>query len=934
MTPAEFIDTLYQHFDDGYLTLFSIDRTANRGRHTDWFTVTDARKAVDAALAMSDRDVWFGVATRHQPLPDGARGGDTDCVAIPAVWLDIDIAGPNHKDQYKLPVDIDQARKIIDTFPLPPSIIIDSGGGLHVYWQFDEPIYADDARTILARWAATWATNAESVDMRVDNVFDLARVLRMPGTLNLKEQCGAFVGVIEANERRYSYSEIHDATIEPPAPPTHRTTGIPLVGLDRPGDDFNARHAGGYVLAMAGWTHSDTERSGNEKWLHPWAPSSDCSATVFVDDGHTTVWSDTAAAHMAAVDVRRPYDAFGLYVAMMHDGDFKAATIELSEQGYGKAPGALPAFDPEDIADDGSVTGGKPMIVTNGRHLNDLADEVVEVLVTLNQPPTTFRHGDTVSVFTRGELEPVDRVRLMNQVEMTTKPVALKKDNVVPSRVDATALDITLLRLLDRLPSVDGLLHAPFMRPDGTVCVDVGYDERSCVYLTSTMPINVPDSPTTDDVAAAVALIDEFIADFPMATPSDRAHVFALLLTLMTRHLVPLAPLMAIDGNGPGVGKNLLSECCVYIATGEWAQTDPLPLDTEEQRKQITSLLATGRSVALFDEAHIIGGTSLARLITSTTWGDRLLGYSRQVSYPNKMTVIALGNNVEVTGDMPRRTVLIRLSSGLSRPELRTGFRHDDLRLWVTNNRSRMIEALLTILRAWHAAGRPRSSARLGSFDAWATMVGGALNTAGVEGFLTNAAEMRERSATDDSDMEAHLEEVDEVLGDGDFSVRRIVELIESGALETIPPKVSPGGQRVAQQLGHVYRRYSGRWLGEYMLAQGGLTGKARRWTIEKRAESVDNPGPPVDKVGGLGGLGGLIIPTHELQSHYKWLDGQEIPPTVVNDADGPQMSPTVESSPPSPPSPPTCTPTDTSDPIPSLTAEDIFGTTTDRSPQ
>lgn len=901
MTPADFLRSLYEHFDDGYLTLFSIDRTAGRGRHTDWFNVTDIDALIEAAEQMTDRDVWFGVATRDQPLPNGARGGDTDCSAIPAMWLDIDIAGSNHQDQYKLPIDRDQARKIIQTFPLPPSIIVDSGGGLHVYWQFDEPVAADDARVILARWAATWAANAESVDMRVDNVFDLPRVLRVPGTRNLKQDCGAIVTIIDAPGHRYSYSDIHDATIEPPVPVTRPNRGIPLVGMDRPGDDFNARHGGGHVLGMAGWSHSETERSGNEKWLHPWSPSSDCSATVYADDGHTTVWSDTAVAHTAALEKHRPYDPFGLYVAMMHDGDFKAATIELAEQGYGKAS-TPPAQDTGEDPGDPETTG-KPMIVTNGRHLNDLADEVVETLVKLNDPPSTFRHGDTVSTFSRGELEPVDRVRLMNQIEMTTKPVALKKDNVVPSRVDATALDITLLRLLDRLPAVEGLLHAPFMRPDGTVCVDVGYDERSKVYLTSTMPIDVPKLPSADDVRGAVALVDEFIADFPLATAPDRAHVFGLLLTLMTRHLMPLSPLIAIDGNGPGVGKNLLSECCVYIATGEWVQTDPLPLDNEEQRKQITSLLATGRSVALFDEAHIIGGTSLARLITSTTWGDRLLGYSKQVSYPNKMSVIALGNNVEVTGDMPRRTVLIRLSSGLDRPELRSGFRHDDLRLWVTNNRARMIEALLTILRAWHAAGRPRSQARLGSFDTWATMIGGALENAGVEGFLANAQEMRERSATDDSDMEAHLEEVAEVLGDVEFGVRRVAELIESGALETIPPKVSPGGARVNQQLGHIYRRYSGRWLGGYKLTQGGVTGKSRRWSIEIRPESVDNSG-------GLGGLGGLDIPTHEVVSHYKWLDGH----SASTESGGPvESSHLVETSPPSPPSPPTDTDRDTS---------------------
>jgi hypothetical protein len=906
VTAQDVLESLYAHFDDGYLTLFSIDRTAGRGRHTDWFKVDDITALVAAAADMGDRDVWFGVATRQQPLPNGARGGDTDCTAIPAVWLDIDIAGPNHQDQYKLPVDIDQARKIIDTFPLPPSLIIDSGGGLHVYWQFDEPVTADDARVILARWAATWAVNAASIDMRVDNVFDIARVLRVPGTRNLKQDCGAIVTVVEAPGHRYSYSDIHDATIDPPAPPKRPNRSIPMVGMDRPGDDFNARHDGGYVLGLAGWHHDKNERNGNERWLHPWSPSSDCSATVYADDGHTTVWSETAAARLPALQAQRPYDPFGLYVAMLHDGDFKAATIELSEQGYGKSS-ALPAYVLEAGEDaDDPDGGGKPMIVTSGRHLNDLADEVVETLVRLNDPPSTFRHGDTVSTFSRGELEPVDRVRLMNQVEMTTKPVALKKDSIVPSRVDATALDITLLRLLDRLPAVEGLLHAPFMRPDGTVCVDVGYDEASRVYLTSTMPIDVPPTPTTVDVGAAVALIDEFISDFPLATLSDRAHVFALLLTLMTRHLMPLSPLIAIDGNGPGVGKNLMSECCVYVATGEWVQTDPLPLDNEEQRKQITSLLATGRSVALFDEAHIIGGTSLARLITSTTWGDRLLGYSRQVSYPNKMSVIALGNNVEVTGDMPRRTVLIRLSSGLDRPEMRTGFRHDDLRLWVTNNRARMIEALLTILRAWHAAGRPRSNARLGSFDTWATMIGGALENAGVGGFLANAQEMRERSATDDSDMEAHLEEVGEVLGDVEFGVRRVAELIESGALETIPPKVSPGGARVNQQLGHVYRRYSGRWLGGYRLTQGGVTGKSRRWSIDKRAEPVDNPG-------GLGGLGGLDIPTHENNNHLEWRSEQVPPPTVAAVAHAVESAHLAETSPPSPPSPPTCTPTATS---------------------
>jgi hypothetical protein len=799
VTPELFFRTLYRHHDDGVLTLFSIG--PDKTRRTDWYDANDIAALCRDAQAMTDRDVWFGVATRQRRLSDGRRGGDADCLEVPGLWLDIDIAGPNHKDSYRLPLGAAEAHALIGLYDLDPSFVVNSGGGLHAYWLFDEPINASDAGALLARWAATWAELAHKAGLRVDNVFDIARVLRVPGTYNQKNGAHKPVTIDVVNKVRYPYSELHDHTIDPPTPTRHDRR-VPYTGQERPGDDFNARHPGGYVLSMAGWTYSESTPAGDEKWLHPWSPTSDCSATVYADDGHTTVWSDTAVAHCAGLNKHHPYDPFGLYAALMHDGDFAEAARQLSRDGYGNK--ATTITDDERPAIDTDT--GKPYIYTNGRHLDDLTNDVVSTLLRLNDPPTMFRFGDSVAGLAGGQLEPIDRVRLMNTVEIKTRPVSLKKDGPVPSRVDATALELSLIRLLDELPVVNTVMQAPFLRPDGTVCVEAGYDQSSSVYLASTMP-----------------------------------------LTLPTRHLVPLAPMMVLDGNGPGVGKNLLSECCVYVATGEWVQTDPLPLDNEEQRKQITSLLATGRSVALFDEAHIIGGTSLARLITSTTWGDRLLGYSKNVSYPNNMSVIALGNNVEVTGDLPRRCIVVRLSSNLSRPDLRSGFRHDDLRAWVTVNRARLLEALLTILRAWVAAGRPSTATRLGSFDAWAAMIGGALEVAGVAGFLSNAEEMRSRSATDDTDMTAHLEELSFHVGDTEFGVRRVVELFERQMIDVLPPKVGSNTDRMAQQLGHVYRRYCGRWMGECQLVAGAVGGGSRRWRIERRPDLWINQGDLVD---------------------------------------------------------------------------------------
>jgi hypothetical protein len=898
-TPEQFLGHLFGYLDDGWLNLFCINSTTGQ-RFTEWFRHDQLDEMAERAVELAPScQVWFSLAPRQQVLPDGARGGTEDCVGITCLWVDIDVAGPNHKDIAGVLPTLQQARELVSSFPIQPTIVISTGGGYHAYWPLDEVLGRDDAAILLARWAATWSAHALERKLHVDNVFDLPRVLRVPGTVNHKN--GADVEVVRFNaDRRFSWSELFEATIDPPAPAQHHERRVPYTGAERPGDDFNARHTCGDVLSLAGWTLGKPKPNGDERWLHPWTPTSDESATVFVDDGHCTVWSDTVPVHYDAVIVRRPYDPFGLFSAIFHGGDHAGASLELAKRGYGASAmrELLGYITPIDLVTDNPPTAepddDKPVVIVNGLHLDTLADKVVQILLDGNNPPRLFRHGQTVSQFARGELEAVDRSRMVNVVERSMRPYRMSKDSQLsPARLDVGALELAMLRLLDELPTVNGVVRSPFLRSDGTICGTAGYDPASGNFLAATATVDVPLNPTPAEIAAAVAVVDDMIADFPIATMSDRAHVFAMLLTPPIRHLVPLTPLFIVDGNGPGVGKNLLTESCMYVTTGEWIQTDPLPLDAEEQRKQITALLSTGRAVALFDEAHIVTGTSLARLITSTTWGDRLLGYSKQVSYPNRLTVVALGNNVEVQGDMPRRSILIRLESPLSRPFDRQDFRHDDLRLWVESNRHRILGALLTLLRAWHQAGRPSTTARLGSFDQWASIIGGTLTVAGVEGFLSNVGEMRQRGATDDGEMEAHLEELHQRYGERSFSAKSVARLFDDDMLDTHPPRLSTDPKGYAQSLGHVYRRYSGRWMGPRRLVPDGVTHGARRWVIE--VAPVDN----YPKRGGLGGLGGLVLPTRETSGFV--IEGDDV---AHVDALEPKPSP------PSPPSPPRPTPT------------------------
>jgi hypothetical protein len=190
---TEFLDALYGQAEAGWLTLFAVD-PATGNRTVEWAPAAEPASLALAAGGLIERcDVWFGVATRKHQLvndrgvPDGRRGGDSDCLELPGLWVDVDIAGPNHKTAGELlPPDEEAALELIGAFNLPATAIVHTGGGLHAYWLFNEMRAVSDLSDTLARWGATWSRLAGERGWAIDNVWDPARVLRLPGTWNRK----------------------------------------------------------------------------------------------------------------------------------------------------------------------------------------------------------------------------------------------------------------------------------------------------------------------------------------------------------------------------------------------------------------------------------------------------------------------------------------------------------------------------------------------------------------------------------------------------------------------------------------------------------------------------------------------------------------------------------------------------------------------------
>lgn len=459
-----------------------------------------------------------------------------------------------------------------------------------------------------------------------------------------------------------------------------------------------------------------------------------------------------------------------------------------------------------------------------------------------------FNYGGVICQRVSSEMKPVERGTFNDVIQETMITVNRVDHDSGP--VDSYAWpDVpTMQAVLSRAEAfvpLDKLSSIPFLRADGTVCAHQGYDEASRTFLTLTPElegIDVPEEPTPGQVKAAVELLTlDLLQGFPFPGEADMANAIATLLTPFVRHLVPTSPLGIIDGKEAGSGKNLFADVVALVVTGRAADPLPYTTDDDEQRKVITSTFRTGASLFVFDEAHRIEGPSMARALTGHTYKDRVLGGNQMAEFPNNVTWLSLGNQVQVVGDMARRVYRVRMDYAGESPENRpeSDFKHPDLRGWVREHRAELVRACLTIVRSWFAASRPVAAVpfRMGSFETWQGMIAGILENAGVTGFLAGMKEWRSESDFERQHWVAHLRWLSDTFGEREFTsaeaTRKLLKDAEAEYPHGMTDASKPGFTR---ELGVAYRKQAGRTLdGLRLVLAGERMGKSKvtRWRIE-----------------------------------------------------------------------------------------------------
>lgn len=507
--------------------------------------------------------------------------------------------------------------------------------------------------------------------------------------------------------------------------------------------------------------------------------------------------------------------------------------------------------------------GGLPAIQVNNRQLRDITTDALKALQASNDPPAVFvRSGAPVGVVQledgRHVITELTESHIRGHLARSADFYSLrgKGDEAravcVPPPLDVVKDLLALPPMQWRFPALEGITETPILRTDGTIVQTPGYDPRTRLVFAPAPDLRlprIPDAPDQADLTAALETITDLIGQFPFVDQASQTNAIASLITLVIRSAIPgSVPLCLNDAPQAGTGKTLLAEVEAIVATGREASLFSAPRDDEEWRKVVTSALVDGSTVIIMDNVNSrLDASSLAKALTAVTWADRLLGVSRKVELPVRCTWIATGNNIQLGGDLPRRCYWVRMDAQTSKPYLRTDFRHPDLKAWAKQNRGRILASVLTIARAWYAAGKPKPTVKtLGSFEAWTTIVGGMLEHAGVHGFLYNCEELWSNADQEAVQWELFLLALREEFGHHTFTTSEIyARVIESNVRykepvrEALPDDLAewldrPGSFQ--RRLGKALRARTGRRFGDsqvYVIQEKpDAHNKVVRWSI------------------------------------------------------------------------------------------------------
>ena len=739
--------------------------------------------AEDALEAHNSGDVWVTV-NRMRPIESG-RGTDADVVEVKALWLDLDYKPSGAKD-------VDTAQAIVDdisqVLQIQPVAQVHSGGGLQPYWRIDGGEDVDRARVIIKRFRMLAERVADNHEAKVDNVFDLPRVMRAPGSFNRKlAQPRPVTLDLEEGPESIALDDL-EARLD--------DAGIPTPSVEEARQEVMLRHDEWQQLGDESCHYVKTIIEGlpedTPEQRHPWSVKqvTRCAAAerlgclhrgdlplalqgiadrlrvLFRESGEPQSRIDQAAD-----EVRDAYLWAVQHVERMTDEECRAELgnhnhdrvrrrweHDREEWDLGEAPGAKRKLFTELGREDGPLSGFFKM---NG-------DVYSTACLFKNEyhPPVASHIGQ--------EVLPTDVHRLSVAIELGYETFKIDENGERKSSGISDRVLTQVLRTTDyceNLRVLEGITRTPILRRDYSVQSSPGYAD-GYLYLPD------PGSEITPTRATPKDILEPF-SQFPWVSPQDRFNYLAALMMPMLLPAVPngTMPLLIINAHQPGSGKTLLAESL----TGLWGgniQTEPK--GEEEKAKVIASQLSVPDVVLVWDNIKgTFSSSTMEGLLTSPRWSGRRLGTNEVMRMRNNRLWVLTGNNVAVADDMMRRTLWVSIDPKMPNPHMRTGFDISDLVSFVQKNRDGFLSDILGLIVQWRDAGAPMPTQRPSDSYGVLDLATSILNFHGMQGDARDTSNQPNELSESDQETLVMLQTLDKHFEGRAFTAREVFNALD-----------------------------------------------------------------------------------------------------------------------------------------------------------
>lgn len=397
-----------------------------------------------------------------------------------------------------------------------------------------------------------------------------------------------------------------------------------------------------------------------------------------------------------------------------------------------------------------------------GRPLNSFAKEIGAIigangLFRRESVPVTINPES-------GFLEDMTAQRLRTYVqsqaicyeeEFARKTGVLQSEDTMTSDEARGCLECDAFRYpLRKLRRVN-FVRLPVMREDGKIeLLPKGYDSESEILTMK----DCLDYDTEWDLERARLFYDNFLAEVPFTNPRSKAVHLCAAAAIFGAALLPRGAKrlnFCYRANRERSGKGLFLQSTIVGPCGPFIDVQAISDSKEEFRKVLDTEALNGSPYIFLDEVeNRLRNRTLNAFITGTRWSGRLMNSQKKFSVDQQAIVFIAGNNIELSGDLTGRFLLVDLYVAEADPQKREIKNViDEAYLARDEVRADLLSATWAILHAWDQGigiddkgkivkrdPRPGPSSVYRGFETFSRLFGGMIENAGYGNPLESTA--------------------------------------------------------------------------------------------------------------------------------------------------------------------------------------------------